>query len=341
MSDTAVEQEVLEAIEVRRAAVNAALDEALPIVEPERLWTASRYLFDAGGKRLRPTVVLLTAEALADVPPGSESYRRFPDLDGEPVDIMASALSVEIIQTFTLIHDDIMDADRFRRGVETVHEAFDLEMAILAGDTLYAKSYEVILDSNGVDERVLRAIRLLTDTCTAICEGQAQDVEFEGRHGVSIDEYLRMIEEKTAVLYATSAALPGIILGADESTIDSLYAFGMEFGRAFQMQDDILDLVADTGTLGKDQASDLLEGKRTAVTIHAEEQGLDPDRLLAETGSVEAAVAALEEAGSIDFAADLARSHVDQAQSHLEVLPENEARSLLSDLASYVVERSH
>lgn len=341
MTTTGSERDVRTAIERRRSAVNQVVPEELPIDDPTRLWEASRYLLDAGGKRLRPTVLLLTAEALSDVPPDSTPYRSFPGLNGEPVDILSAAISVEIIQTFTLIHDDIMDDDRFRRGVESVHEAFDLETAILAGDTLYAKSFEIMLNTDTEMDRVLRAVRLLAETCTAICEGQARDVGFEGRDDVSLEEYLEMIDEKTAVLYATSAALPGILLGADDNTVDELYAFGMDFGRAFQMKDDVLDVTADTDTLGKDQASDLIEGKRTAVTIHAQEQGLDVDSLVDEAGSVEGAVSELQDVGSIEHAEEQAYQYVDNAIDHLDVLPDNDSRTLLQDLSSFVVERSY
>ncbi len=341
MSDSADNWEVQSIIEDRRAVVNAAFPEELPVVDPERLWSASRYLIDAGGKRLRPTVLLLTAEALADVVPGSISYRAFPDLDGQSLDILSAALSVEIIQTFTLIHDDIMDDDRYRRGVETVHEAYDLETAILAGDTLYAKSFEIMLNTDTEMDRVLRSVRLLAETCTAICEGQARDVGFEGRSDVTMSEYAHMIEEKTAVLYATSAALPGILLGSPDETVDALYEFGMEFGRAFQIKDDVLDLTTDTSTLGKDQASDLLEGKRTAVTIHAQEAGIDVDNLLEEAGSVEAAVAKLDEVGSIRHAESLAQQYIDDANERLEVLPDNQATSLLVDLSQFIIDRDY
>jgi len=207
---------VEEAIEHRRQAVNTAIPEELPIIEPTRLWNASRYLLDAGGKRLRPTLLLLVGEAIADVEPGSTSYREFPTLNNQTIDLLTAAVSIEIIQSFTLIHDDIMDDDSYRRGVETVHEAYDLETAILAGDTLYAKSFEIALNSGAPAERSLAAIRLLTETCTGICEGQTYDIEFEDRTDVTIDEYLSMIEQKTAILYAAAASLPAILLGVED-----------------------------------------------------------------------------------------------------------------------------
>lgn len=341
MNDTTAPGDVRAAIEARRRAVDAAVPEELPIEEPERLWEASRYLLDAGGKRLRPTVMLLAAESISDVEPGRESYRSFPDLNGETVDILSAAISVEIIQTFTLIHDDIMDDDAYRRGVESVHQAFDLETAILAGDTLYAKSFEIMLNTETEMDRVLRSVRLLAETCTAICEGQARDVGFEGRRDVTMAEYIQMIDEKTAVLYATSAALPGILLGADDDTVDALYEFGMSFGRAFQMTDDVLDVTGDTDTLGKDHGSDLLEGKRTAVTINAQEQGIEVDSLVEETGSLAAAIERLHEHGCVDHAEELAREHASTARRHLEVLPDNRARGLLGDLSDFIVAREY
>lgn len=341
MTDSRHSRDVVTAIEDRRAVVNDAFEAELPIDDPERLWRASRYLLDAGGKRLRPTILLLTAESLTDTAPGAVSYRTFPTLDTREINILSAAVSVEIIQTFTLIHDDIMDDDRYRRGVETVHEAFDLETAILSGDTLYAKAFEIMLDTGARTDRSLDAIELLAETCTGICEGQTFDIGFEGSAEVTTDEYLEMIEQKTAILYAASAALPGILLEADQATIDELYAFGLDLGRAFQIKDDMLDLTADTETLGKDQGSDLLEGKRTIITIHAREHGVDVDAFARGETDIDEAVAALEAAGSLDFARDLAEEYVTSAQDHLEILPDNEARALLYDLAEYVIERDY
>lgn len=329
-------------IESRRQAVNEAIPEHLPVKEPTRLWEASRYLMDAGGKRLRPTVLLLTAESLRDRVDEPPPYRSFPTFDGAEVDVLSAAISVEIIQTFTLIHDDIMDADSVRRGVETVHERYDLETAILAGDTLYAKSFEVMLNAGGPVDRGLRSIRLLAETCTAICEGQARDVGYEGDPSVMPAAYLEMIEAKTAVLYATAAAIPGILLGADETTIDELYAFGLDFGRAFQIKDDLLDLTGDTDTLGKDQGSDLMEGKQTIVTIHGRAHGVDLQALIDDDpANIGDAVAALREAGSLGYANDLATDYVRSAKDHLRVLPDNDARERLVELTDFVVEREY
>jgi len=350
MTDTeAREERVLEAVHERRELVNDAIPEELPIVEPKRLYEASRYLLDAGGKRLRPTVSLLVAEALAATEPLPGDYRSFPTLvDGKEIDMMAAAVSVEVIQSFTLIHDDIMDDDDLRRGVPAVHEAYDLETAILAGDTLYSKAFEIMLDTNAPAERTVRALDVLASTCTHICEGQALDVAFETRDDVLRDEYLDMVEQKTAVLYGASACLPAILMGADDETVDALYGYGIDIGRGFQIQDDVLDLTVPSETLGKQRGSDLVENKQTLLTLHAREHGVDVESLV-ETDSVEAvteaeideAVARLQEAGSIDYARQTAAELVESGKSRLEVLPENESRDLLESLADYLIERGY
>ncbi|RQG91204.1 polyprenyl synthetase family protein [Natrarchaeobius halalkaliphilus] len=353
-SPKAREEAVLEAVRKRRDRVNAAIPEDLPIQPPTRLYEASRYLLDAGGKRLRPTVLLTTAEALADVQPLSVDYRGFPTLSGaEPgsvskIDMMNAAVSVEVIQSFTLIHDDIMDDDDLRRGVPAVHKEYDLETAILAGDTLYSKAFEIMLDTGAKPDRTVDALEVLATTCTKICEGQSHDVSFEERDDVSTEDYLEMVEQKTAVLYAASACLPAILMEADAETIDALYGYGLDIGRAFQIQDDVLDLTVPSEELGKQRGSDLVENKQTLITVHARDQGVDVDSLI-DTNDVDAvteaeiddAVATLEETGSISYANEMARELVEDGKARLEILPDNEARELLFELADYLIERGY
>ncbi|GGL54966.1 geranylfarnesyl diphosphate synthase [Halocalculus aciditolerans] len=365
MSQESREEAVLDAIGERRELVNDAIDEHLPMAEPKRLYEASRYLLEAGGKRLRPTVTLLVAEALADVEPLSTDYAAFPALDrsgsdgsgdataagsddaGE-VDVMASAVSIEVIQSFTLIHDDIMDDDDLRRGVPAVHREYDTETAILAGDTLYSKAFEIMLRTQAASERELQALETLATTCTKICEGQAYDVGFEERGNVDLSEYLGMVELKTAVLYSAASAVPGMLLGADDDTVDALARYGRTVGKAFQIQDDVLDLTVPSEQLGKQRGSDLVEGKRTVITLHARDQGVDVDSLLdADTpeevteAEIDEAVGVLEDAGSIQYAEDLAEELVEEGKAELDVLPDNEARQTLRDIADYLIHRGY
>ncbi|MFC4541486.1 geranylfarnesyl diphosphate synthase [Halosolutus amylolyticus] len=350
-SPEAREEAVLEAVRKRREQVNDAIPDELPIQRPERLYEASRYLLDAGGKRLRPAVLLTTAEALADVEPMSRDYRSFPPVAGDAastIDVMAAAVSVEVIQSFTLIHDDIMDDDDLRRGVPAVHKEYDLETAILAGDTLYSKAFEIMLETGAEPDRVVEALGVLARTCTEICEGQSLDVTFEEREDVSPEEYLEMVEQKTAVLYAASACLPAVLLGADDETIDALYGYGLDIGRAFQIQDDVLDLTVPSEKLGKQRGSDLVENKQTLITVHAREHGLDVEDLVDTTdvdavteSEIDDAVAELETAGSISYANETARDLVRQGKGRLDVLPDNEACAQLCDLADYLIERGY
>ena len=335
------EARVLAALAERRERVNAAVDEDLPHAEPERLYAASRHLIEAGGKRLRPALVLLVAEALGD---GPGDYRAFPDLDGDAVDVMTAAVGVELIHTFTLAHDDIMDDDDMRRGERAVHREYDLSTAILAGDTLFAKGFELLTNTGAAPERQLAAIRRLAETCTRICEGQELDVEFEFAAEVLPEEYMRMVELKTAVLYGAAAAIPAVLLGADDETVEALYQYGVESGTAFQIHDDVLDLTVPSEDLGKRRGSDLLEGKRTIITLHARQHGIAVDDLLDEDpteSEIDAAVDALRETGSIEFARERAEALTASSKERLDVLPAGEARDLLADLADYLIHRGY
>jgi geranylgeranyl diphosphate synthase type I len=348
MSRNAREEAVLSAVRERRELVNEAIDEDLPAKRPQRLYEAARYILEAGGKRLRPAVLLLAAEALADVPPGSEDYREFPDLTDDTVDVMAAAVSIEVIQSFTLIHDDIMDDDDLRRGVPAVHREYDTETAILAGDTLYSKAFEIMLRTGAPAERGLEAMRTLAETCTHICEGQALDVDFETRDDVAPDEYMEMVELKTAVLYAAAVSIPAMVLGADGDTVEALHKYGLRVGQAFQIHDDVLDLTQSSEELGKQRGSDLVEKKKTVITLHARDNGVDVEGLLdtddpeeVTDAEIEDAVAELEAVGSIDYARELARNLVEEGKDHLSALPDNEARHRLEQVADYLIEREH
>jgi geranylgeranyl diphosphate synthase type I len=191
-------------------------------------------------------------------------------------------------------------------------------------------------------------MRLLANTCTRICEGQALDVEFEARTEVLPEEYLEMVESKTAVLYGDAAATAAILLDADDDVVDALYSYGIHAGSAFQIQDDVLDLTVPSSKLGKQRGSDLVENKETLITLHARQRGVDVDGLVdAEDAesltdeAVESAVATLNETGSIEYAREKARSLVDQARADLAVLPDNEARSLLEATAEYLISRGY
>ena len=291
------------------------------------LFQASAHLLLAGGKRLRPAVVILAADAV----------RR-----GSSDDLIPAALALELTHNFTLIHDDIMDGDVVRRGVPTVHVVWDEPTAILAGDVLYAKAFEFICLSDAGDAAKVRATKMLARTCTEICDGQSMDMAFEKRSDVSELEYLEMVSKKTGVLYGASAAIGGILAGATPVQADALYQFGVNSGVAFQIQDDLIDLFANTEKSGKDRASDIREGKQTLIAIKAREKGLDlaPYRRDLTGAEIDDLIARLEDAGVIDAVRATAVERATVAKEALSILPQSEEKRLLAEIVDYFIDRS-
>ena len=289
---------------------------------------ASAHLLSAGGKRLRPAVVMLAADA---VNPGSSS------------DIIPAALAVELIHTFTLIHDDIMDDDTLRRGVQTVHTKWDLPTGILAGDVLYARAFEFICLSRADDHAKVRAVSMLARACADICEGQHMDMSFEHRSDVDEYEYLEMVKKKTGVLYAAAAGIGGILGGGNAQQVKALYNFGLSTGSAFQIQDDLIDLLTPSEKSGKDRASDIREGKQTLISIKAREKGIDLGKYrhnLADS-DINVVLRELEKARVIDEVKKVAVDLVATSNRHLSILPPSKERDLLMDIGEFFVTRSY
>jgi len=289
---------------------------------------ASAHLLAAGGKRLRPAVVMLAADA---VKPGSSD------------ELLHAALALEVTHTFTLIHDDIMDDDSLRRGVPTVHTRWDMPTGILAGDVLYSRAFEHICRANAKDEAKVRAVTMLAKACADICEGQHMDMSFEHRTDVTEPEYMEMVRMKTGVLYAAAAGIGAVLAGGNAVQVRALYNFGLNTGIAFQIQDDLIDLLTPSETSGKDQASDLREGKQTLLMIRAREKGLDLKKYqkVLTPGDINAAIKELTDAGVIDEVKGIASGLVADSNKHLSVLPASKERQLLMDLGDYFVTRSH
>ena len=292
------------------------------------LFRASAHLLLAGGKRLRPAVTLLAADAI----------RR-----GSSDDLILAALSLELTHNFTLIHDDIMDGDAARRGVPTVHTLWDEPTAILAGDVLYAKAFEFICLAEGADAAKIRAVKMLARTCAEICEGQSLDMEFERREDVSELEYLEMVSKKTGALYGAAAAIGGLLAGANPVQTDALYQFGINSGIAFQIQDDLIDLLANTEESGKDRASDIREGKQTLIAIRAREKGIDlaPYRRPLSAAEIEGLISILQDAGVIEEVRAVALERAGVAKEALSVIPESEEKQLLGEIADFFVNRGN
>jgi geranylgeranyl diphosphate synthase type I len=315
-------------LERRAAMISAAVEELLPVVHPEGLYKAGRHLVDSGGKRLRPSMLLLAGEAAG----------------GNAAALAPAAVSIELIHNFTLIHDDIMDNADVRRGRAAVHKLWGLSGAILAGDTLYSKAFQVLGTSPAEPRVVLDAMNVLSRTCTAICEGQWLDLEFENRENVSEEEYMEMIEKKTGVLYGASACMGGLLAGASLATAKGLEEFGRLTGMGFQIQDDVLDLTAPEKVLGKRRGGDLVEGKKTLIMIHALDHGVRPEvfgKKDASIEEIERSIAILEGSGSIEYASSRATDLVERGKRALDVLPDSPAKALLLDLADFMVRRRY
>ncbi len=226
--------------------------------EPAGLYDPLRYMMDIGGKRIRPRLCL-TAYAL---------YK-----DSLSEEILFPAAAIEVFHSFTLIHDDIMDKADVRRGVPTVYRKWDENTAILSGDVMSIESYKLLAKAPAA--ALPKALELFSTTAAEVCEGQQYDMDFENEESVPMENYLRMIGLKTAVLIACSAKLGALIAGASETECDLLYKYGYDLGLAFQIADDWLDTYADPKVFGKAIGGDIVNNKKSWLMTRAFEKAGD------------------------------------------------------------------
>jgi geranylgeranyl diphosphate synthase type II len=237
---------------------------------PGQLYEPISYILELGGKRMRPALLLMACELFG----------------GDINKALKPALAIEVFHNFTLMHDDIMDNAPIRRGKTTVHEKWNRNVAILSGDVMLVKGYELMMQ---VDDHVLRPImNIFNETAIGVCEGQQIDMEFETQTGVSIDEYLNMIRLKTAVVLGGALKIGALIGGAPDKDANLLSDFGINLGVAFQLQDDILDVYGDPEKFGKQVGGDIISNKKTYLLIKAlelakDEQAAQLNGLLAAT----------------------------------------------------------
>lgn len=220
---------------------------------PNNLYDPLRYFLVLGGKRMRPILTLMGAEVF-----GSKIEQALP-----------SAVAVELFHNFSLIHDDIMDEAPLRRGQSTVHTKWNQSIAILSGDVLLVKAYQMLARQNSAVLPDL--LNVFNRTAVEVCEGQQYDMDFESRNDVSIDEYIEMIRLKTSVLLGCALEMGAIIAGASIEDRELMYEFGQHIGIAFQIQDDILDLYADPEKFGKQVGGDVISNKKTLLLLKAYE----------------------------------------------------------------------
>ncbi len=228
--------------------------------EPVNLYRPIQYILSLGGKRMRPVLTLMAADVF-----NADCKAALP-----------AAVAVEMFHNFSLVHDDIMDDAPLRRGNETVHEKWDVNTAILSGDAMLILAYQYFEDYEPETFRALA--KLFSKTALEVCEGQQWDVDFEERSDVTIPEYLKMIEYKTAVLVGAAMKMGGIVAKTTEENCDLIYNFGLNLGIAFQLQDDYLDAFGDPETFGKQVGGDIIENKKTYLYLKALQQSNDSQK---------------------------------------------------------------
>ena len=314
--------------------VERRISDSLRASKHSTLSDAMMHLVDGGGKRLRATLPWLVSKAVGDSHSG----------------LLDIGAAIEIVHNFTLVHDDIMDDDDTRRGLNAVHIEYGLPTAINAGDAMLAIAFERLVLAKGLENKDVAAmVNRLAWMVRRVSEGQQLDIEFEDRIAVSEEDYFEMIEGKTAVMFLTCAEVGSRMSGADDETIQCMADWGLAVGLCFQLMDDLIDVLSDSDTLGKPAGSDLSQGKRTLMVIHALSQEDSPSLsdLKAVLGKGDSAtqqeidlgLKALANLGSIDYARDRAEMYHSKAHACLDRLPNNPALKALRELTDYQLKR--
>ncbi|WP_273389291.1 polyprenyl synthetase family protein [Thermomonas hydrothermalis] len=287
----------------------------------------AEYIIGAGGKRLRPLLLLLSAAALGHRGPDAHQL----------------AAVVEFIHTSTLLHDDVVDESDLRRGRKTANAVWGNAASVLVGDFLYSRSFQLMVELGRMDVQ-----QILADTTNTIAEGEVLQLLHVRNPDTDEAAYLRVIERKTAILFAAATRLGALLAGGDAATQQALHDYGLALGYAFQIADDVLDYASDTATLGKNLGDDLAEGKMTLPLIHAM-QHADAEtravlRQIVEQGDRDGlpqVQQAIARAGSLAYSRARAHDYARAAREALAVLPDNAFNAALHGLACYAVDRDH
>jgi geranylgeranyl diphosphate synthase type I len=307
--------------------------------EPKELYQASAHYIKSGGKRLRPFMVTKSCEML-----GGNSKRAMP-----------AAAAVEMIHNFSLVHDDIMDNDDMRHNVPTVHKYYGIPLAILAGDILFSKAFQLLSVNSrkiGLTEKVSsEMIARLSTACVYVCEGQASDVDMSSNRRFSAEsQYINMIGKKTAALFEVSCAL-GALSGIDATSedVENLSSFGRNVGIAFQLVDDLIGIAGDPKVTGKAVGNDIREGKKTYPILLALKtaKGEEKTKILKAFSSKSASSIDLKEAvraisviGIDQHVRNAAKTHIDRAIKSIEDYEDSDAKKALESSANFIIERS-
>lgn len=317
--------------ERERKIIDQKLALALKDRKPTELYEPASYILESCGKRLRPLLVILSAIAVG----------------GKPKQVYNAAIAVEMLHNFTLVHDDIMDNADLRRGNLTLHKKYNLNTAILAGDSLLAVAYEFLLKDCKVNAR--EALSAFTHGLVEVCEGQSLDTEFETREIVTLDEYIEMIRKKTAALAQMCCELGAYLVNGSNNDVKCLSDYGKYLGIAFQIQDDLLDVTADKAEFGKRIGGDLMEGKKTFLFIEAldKAKGKDKDdlrKVIVDKGirsnQVNKYKKLYEKLGVIDDAKAAIRNYTDKALKSINKLSNKNEVEIFYWLADSLIKRN-
>jgi len=320
-------------IAVKAEPIEKALREYLKIREPRKLYDATAHIPLAGGKRLRPVMALITCEMV-----GGDSEKAVP-----------FATALETIHNFTLVHDDVMDDDDLRHGVDACHTIYGLSTAILAGDTLFAYAFEMITDCDIEDGIKADLVKNVAYVVRKIAEGQQMDINFEEEETVDAKEYLEMIRLKTSILFGAAAYGGAKIGGTSEKKARKLEEMATNVGLGFQIWDDYLDATASEEILGKPSGSDIRQGKRTLLVIEALNRADKNDRkklinILDSKNTdeeIDEAVNIMNNCGALEECHKQAKRYLEGARKTLSNYPQSEARKLFEELLEYMVTRGH
>jgi len=314
--------------------VEARIERALTHTSHPRLSGAMMHLVEGGGKRLRACIPWMVAKAVGDTHAG----------------LLDVGAAIETIHNFTLVHDDIMDDDDIRRGRNAVHIEYDLPTAINAGDAMLAIAFEAMAVAEGIEHAMLPfLVKRIGRMVRRVSEGQQLDIDFETMGSVSEDQYIEMITGKTAVMFLTCAEIGAYLSGADEETVQCMHDWGLAVGLCFQLMDDLIDALSDSETLGKPCGSDIAQGKRTLMVIHAlrQPESETKDTLLSVLGKgdaasqeeIDAGLKALGDLGSIQYARERAEAYHSKAHECLNQLSDGPALRALRELTDFQLQR--
>ena len=312
--------------------INQAIQNLPVYGEPEGLYQPIAYTLEQAGKRLRPMLALMSTQTFG----------------GKIEEALPAAIAVEIFHNFTLLHDDIIDEAPLRRGNQTVYKKWNINTAILSGDTMFAIAYGQLSGSN--PKHLPELMQVFTQTAIQVCEGQQYDIDFETSGNVNIHAYLDMIRLKTAVLLAASLKIGAIIGGASVEDCEKIYEFGENLGMAFQLQDDLLDAFGNESTFGKKTGGDILNNKKTYLYLKALECSTEADsarlkevyehKSLKDEDKIHQVLEIFKKADIENLTEALILDYYHKAMEPMEqiILPESEKSSLLM-LASSMLKR--